>query len=86
MERSEMSVAQTSSDPSFQRLLDCLILVDRLYQRFESSGTLCPIEVYRLDIRLAHWAAYWPTCPPCDRQMLLSRVASLTRCLRPDQE
>lgn len=84
--RSEVMTPTGHSGPSFQALHDCLILVERLYRRFELSGSPYPIDLPRLDLRISHLLCHSPDCDLSLRRILHDRCLSLRRQLSPSPE
>jgi hypothetical protein len=73
------SELQLPSDPSYRAYLDCLCLVEKLYQQFRSSGTVYPIDLLRIDLRLTHLALFSRRCSQSDTQAFLRRARRLAR-------
>lgn len=67
--------------PSVSASLDCLCLVEQLYQRLRFERGAYPIELLRLDLRLTHSVLFSPHCPLLDRPFFLERLRSLQRDL-----
>lgn len=66
-------------DPSYRAYLDCLCLVENLYRLFKSSGSVYPIDLLRIDLRLTHLVLFSRRCSPSDYQAFLRRARHLAR-------